>query len=82
MYIPVSGGTVIWQWGRATINGTSIGVLFPVEFPTAADIITFNASALDVNNAGMYLSGISTLGFTVNSPASATATIYWVAIGH
>lgn len=81
-YIPLIGGTLLMQWGKVTMGGTSVAITFPVAFPTAGDIVLFSTSALDAGNEGMYVTGINTTGCVVNSPATASCTVYWVAWGH
>jgi hypothetical protein len=81
MYIPQGGGNALWQWGQVSMNGTTAVVTFPVTFPAACDVVQFNASALDASGQGLYATGISASGFTVNSPGTVTGTVYWVAIG-
>lgn len=70
------------QWGKVTMSSTAVAITFPLEFPTACDIVLFAPGALDAGNEGMYVTGITTTGCVVNSPGVAAATIYWVAWGH
>jgi plasmid replication initiation protein len=77
-----TGGTVTIQYGSVSMNGTTASVSFPISFATACTAVAITATALDGSGHAMFASSVSTAGFTVNSSGTATATVYWMAMGY
>jgi hypothetical protein len=79
-YIVLPGGLYV-QWGQAAFGGqSSVGVTFPVAFPTAVFTVYATAGGTG-GNLPITAGNTSTSGFNAYTNASTSAGLSWLAIG-